>query len=308
MKNIFRKTDEENFHLQVTVDENVDELKKEIALLKGIQSAMPDPYYVRDMDYNIVLWSDAIAEITGYSAEEARRLKCYDMFRACVCPPHAQCPTQGCVVNRQFLRDVAVDVYRKDGAIMHALVSNAGVYDENGIPIGAVEVVKNNTNIQNLKSFVESATEQLDAETSAHVKESIQKVNDSMTYSYEKMKALKEKSEAIIGIVNIIENISFRTNLLALNALVEAAHAGDAGKGFNVVADEVKKLADNSNESASSIKDNIEEIKIHIEQVTSALDATAKDFKASSEGTFELLEFVNELMEKFNSLRHTNMG
>ena len=105
-------------------DFNVDEmqeLKKNIALLKGIQSAMPDPYYIRDMDYNVILWPKAIQDLMGYSEDEAKRLKCYDIFKACVCPPNADCPTQGCIQSRQFLRDVAVDVYHKDGSVVHCL-------------------------------------------------------------------------------------------------------------------------------------------------------------------------------------------
>jgi PAS domain S-box-containing protein len=104
--------------------------KLEVAHLKAIQSAMPDPYYIRDMNYNIVLWPDAIAKLTGYSEAEAKKLKCYEIFKACVCPPVSECPTQNCIKVKQFLRDVAVDVYHKSGTTIHSLVSNAGVYDK----------------------------------------------------------------------------------------------------------------------------------------------------------------------------------
>ena len=70
-------------------DSHTEELELEIAKLKGVQSAMPDPYYIRDMDYNITFWPDSIARLTGFSAAEAKNLKCYDIFRACVCPPVA---------------------------------------------------------------------------------------------------------------------------------------------------------------------------------------------------------------------------
>lgn len=60
-------------------------------LLKGIQSAMPDPYFARDIDYNIVVWPQAIQELTGYSEEEAKKIKCGDLFKATVCQ---DCPTQ----------------------------------------------------------------------------------------------------------------------------------------------------------------------------------------------------------------------
>lgn len=85
----------------------ISELEEEMRVLKGIQSAMPDPYYVRDMDYNVILWPDAIQELTGYSEEEAKRIKCGDIFKAGVCE---DCPTQKSVMNREFLKDAAVDV------------------------------------------------------------------------------------------------------------------------------------------------------------------------------------------------------
>lgn len=288
--------------------DKIEELKREISLLKGVQSSMPDPYYIRDMDYNIVFWSKAIAQLTGYSESEAKSLKCYEMFKACVCPPNSECPTQGCVINHNFLKDVAVDVCRKDGTIIHTLVSNAGVYDDDGTPIGAVEVVKDNTKIQNLMSFVDSTTKQLSAETSASVKESMQRVNDSMQYSADKIATLKQKTETIIKIVSIIENIASQTNLLALNASIEAARAGEAGKSFEVVAGEVKKLAQSSAMSAQDIKETIQEIITLMKAVTDSLNVTEKDFDLSSNNISELLEFVNELREKFDSIKHANMS
>jgi PAS domain S-box-containing protein len=138
----------------------IDELKRENAILKGIQSAMPDPYYVRDMNYNVILWPEAMQKLTGYSEKEAKNIKCGDIFKASVCE---NCPTQDCVMKREFLTNAMVDVYDKTGKKLTTLVSNAGVYDENGEPIAAVEVVKDVTNQQSLLNKIGNNSEQLGA-------------------------------------------------------------------------------------------------------------------------------------------------
>jgi methyl-accepting chemotaxis protein len=321
----------------------IQSLKLELARLKAVQGAMPDPYYIRDMDYNIVLWPDAIAKLTGYSASEAKKLKCYQMFKACVCPPGSACPTQNCIKTKQFLRDVAVDVYHKNGTAVHTLVSNNGVYDEDGNPIGAVEIVKNNTSvqksmdsigkiIQNVNSTAitfTQVTEKVDdmsRNLSTKIQESsdsiargqqicldmskkieysdkvvngvqgnMQTINGSMKDSIEKISALKYKSEIIIRIVDMIQNIAYKTNLLALNASIEAAKAGNFGRGFAVVADGIKQLAENSSSSAESIKNTIQEIIELIKETTVSMNVTEGDLKTGTENISKLLNFVGDI-------------
>jgi Methyl-accepting chemotaxis protein len=88
---------------------------------------------------------------------------------------------------------------------------------------------------------------------------SIEKISLSSTDVAQAIKEVDESSLKISEIVNLLTNIAAQTNLLALNAAIEAARAGESGKGFSVVADEIRKLADESSMAANEIIKLIQE-------------------------------------------------
>jgi len=91
---------------------------------------------------------------------------------------------------------------------------------------------------------------------------------------------IARESEGLLEINAVMENIASQTNLLSMNAAIEAAHAGEAGKGFAVVADEIRKLAESSSEQSKTIGTVLKKIAESIKKITGSTDNVLKRFEA----------------------------
>jgi len=109
---------------------------------------------------------------------------------------------------------------------------------------------------QNLKANNHATNEM--AKYGNAVKESVGTGQDLANSTVDSMNAINQQTQAISDAIGVIDQIAFQTNILSLNAAVEAATAGEAGKGFAVVAQEVRNLASRSAEAAREIKDLVE--------------------------------------------------
>ncbi|SUY46319.1 methyl-accepting chemotaxis sensory transducer [Clostridium putrefaciens] len=143
-------------------------------------------------------------------------------------------------------------------------------------------------------------------ETIKTLDSSLGHLEDALRVSNSTVNDLVLKLESVNTITDSINQIASQTNLLALNAAIEAARAGDAGKGFSVVASEVRKLAENSKIAVQNITKILEEIKIDILSTSSAMSSgndallTQKSTIKETKDTFltiksELNESVDEI-------------
>ena len=114
------------------------------------------------------------------------------------------------------------------------------------------------------------------------------------------VKQIAERSEALLEASQVIQNIASQTNLLAMNAAIEAAHAGEAGKGFAVVADEIRKLAEESNVQGKQIGAVIKESTEIIEQVSKAGMQAEKTFA----DVYELISQISGKEDSIVNLMH----
>ena len=112
---------------------------------------------------------------------------------------------------------------------------------------------------------------------------------------------ITRESEGLMEINAVMENIASQTNLLSMNAAIEAAHAGEAGKGFAVVADEIRKLAENSSVQSKTISVVLKKIKESIDKITQSTNDVLQKFEVIDDHiktVSEQIENIRNAMEE----------
>jgi methyl-accepting chemotaxis protein len=126
---------------------------------------------------------------------------------------------------------------------------------------------------------------------------SMERIQDQVDRSAEAVRQLGSKQEQIGAIVKTIDDIAGQTNLLALNAAIEAARAGEHGRGFAVVADEVRKLAERSGEATKEIAELIESVREGVEQAILAMESSLSEVASGAEHSASARQALQEILD-----------
>ncbi|MCL2193576.1 MAG: methyl-accepting chemotaxis protein [Treponema sp.] len=110
------------------------------------------------------------------------------------------------------------------------------------------------------------------------------------------IQGISRESESLLEINSVMENIASQTNLLSMNAAIEAAHAGDSGRGFAVVADEIRKLAESSGAQSKTISDVLKNIKGSIDKILLSTNNVLHKFEAIDSGVKTVAEQENLIL------------
>lgn len=206
--------------------------------------------------------------------------------------------------NTCDLSNSAEEMVQLAGDVTNNVQNSAGILTE--------QEQGNKQNLESINGITQSVSEIKDhsslvSEKTKHAYKEVETANDqikrlihqmsdiqaSVQQSSEIVKKLGNRSSEIGNIVQMITDITEQTNLLALNASIEAARAGEHGKGFAVVANEVKKLAEQSANSANQISNLVNEIVSDTSNAVVEMDSGTKHFSTG----METLKDVNESLQ-----------
>ena len=182
---------------------------------------------------------------------------------------------------------------------------------------GIDQMARNVDTASNVSSVTKQKAE-VGQEVIRHTVQQMEVINSKTNEISQVVNQLGGKSKEISTIVSLITSISDQTNLLALNAAIEAARAGEHGKGFAVVADEVRKLAEQSNQSAQQIHSLVQDIQQDIQQSIQAMEEgrhsvqegmtlverAGNEFEGISGSVIEVTSEIQEVLQAVQTIKN----
>jgi len=186
----------------------------------------------------------------------------------------------------------------KTGATMEQVTVNIDKLGKN-VEVQTDSVSQSSSAIEKMLASIDGVTQTLGR--NAESVQKLIKVSDDGRNSLQKVtqdiQEIAQESEGLLEINSVMENISSQTNLLSMNAAIEAAHAGEAGKGFAVVAGEIRKLAESAARQSKTISEVLKKIKASIDTITGSTNTALEKFKIVDEQ-------VRAVSEQENNIHH----
>lgn len=195
-------------------------------------------------------------------------------------------------MGANFLKDYLANTTNQNDAVkkqqdaLSELITSSKKIEEETAGI-AERAMQNNERLSSIYSAVES------------LGESVNRIEAEYRKYNEQFAALIAQANEINKLVESIKDISAQTNLLSFNASIEAARAGNAGKGFRIIANEVKKLSDDTDKTSETIKQTVGML---VESISSLEKATSKNSVALT----GLRTDAAATLENFEKVRHIN--
>ena len=180
------------------------------------------------------------------------------------------------------------------------------IFDDEEV-VGLVTITNHLANKNRLNEIIKELTQSLSQITAGtkSVAAGVQDLADMNSSLLEKTNETTVKAKNTDKIVNMIKEISDQTNLLGLNASIEAARAGELGRGFSVVAEEIRKLSDTSKESINKIDTIIKEISTGINNIDTGLvdiNGVSQNQSSAIEEIAASLDALEVIVEELNHL------
>ena len=155
------------------------------------------------------------------------------------------------------------------------------VKDEKGIIIGSIVLVKSlkrHYEILNISKILSNSLEEI-SQASSLISSGIQMAVNANDKISSEVQEAANNTKNTDEVLNFIKNIASQTNLLGLNAAIEASRAGDHGRGFSVVANEIRKLSNSSSQSINEINTTLTKIENSVHNISEDITSTTDTFK-----------------------------
>ncbi|WP_320176118.1 methyl-accepting chemotaxis protein [Maridesulfovibrio sp.] len=327
----------------------LSEMVNNMQVYVDVVNAVPDPIFVVDKNFKLLLANQAVENFAGLGRDEIKKSKCSNIFKTQICSTE-KCPIEKSMRsgqeseaeillltdrqgNKIYIQPVATPLKNANGETFGYLEVARNVSDlvakENAINIQLEKINKVNNSTKEASSKVSSSCNDLElemktvdksvvsqqkilsetvtamsqmnasvldvaenagraseksqetrdraengAETVLNATAAITKVRHQTEIMSEIMGKMEDRAESIGSVLSVINDIADQTNLLALNAAIEAARAGEAGRGFAVVADEVRKLAEKTVDATKEVETVITELRNQTSKSKTITDET----------------------------------